>query len=159
MGWVEFLIAIVINALWVWGFHVAHSPGMILGGFGDELDEIFGKWWSKPIHRCPTCMSSVHGTIFFILTTLRSLSLQDLSAWICFDWLVFVVALSGLNWLVGSGVELCDSVINKNQESDEELVNDITDIVLTTSPHRRERSFQFLREEVIKAIRHRFLNS
>ena len=110
---------LLVAALWIWGFHIAFSPGYVFGFMGDELDEIFGKKLSKPIHRCPICMASAHGTVIFILGAVRSLTLADLSAWIVLDWIYFVVALSGLNYLAGSALEALDIYIDGPEDPSE----------------------------------------
>ena len=86
-------------SLWIFGFRTLFQPGMILGFWGDEFDELLGKM-AKPLFRCAPCMSSIHGSIYFIWRAFERPELVTSWPGFLFDLLWFVVLLTGLNWII-----------------------------------------------------------
>lgn len=55
-------------------------------------DELLGKFWSKPVYSCPTCMASVHGVIPFLLTAAAMTGFEHITF---LHWAFYTLALSG----------------------------------------------------------------
>lgn len=83
---------IVISSLFIIGLHVAMWEGMILYRvrlFLDKLTES-ARIVRKPLYGCPPCMASVWGTVLWFA----------FGHGIEWKWLLFVVAVSGLNYFI-----------------------------------------------------------
>lgn len=87
---VEFIIQIVITALWCWGFANAFDEDNIFGGLGKIIKKTAPSWFYKPTIGCVKCMPSIHGTIWFIY----------FHEFDFFLWILFIVAVSGLNTII-----------------------------------------------------------
>lgn len=88
----DFIQWLAIASLWTFGVHYAFKSGEILGGPGDYMRAMWPKWFVKPLFGCVKCQASVHGSVFFLATQPFNLIM----------WLVFVVALCGLNYILDS---------------------------------------------------------
>lgn len=67
----KLLIFVIIwhgNAKLIIGFNRATQENMILDKVKLWSDKNLGEFWSKPVYSCPTCMSSFHGVIPFLIT-------------------------------------------------------------------------------------------
>ena len=81
-----YLMVMLVALLWIWGLNYAFKPGEILGVPGDWMRDHWPKWLTTPLFDCPYCMSSIHGTGFFIVF---------LWGYPWPLWIVFVVCLTG----------------------------------------------------------------
>lgn len=84
------IVPLFINMLLIIGLNKTTAEGMVFESLGNVVRETVGEFWSKPIVSCAPCMASVHGTWFFFAFLTQPL-------WM---WPVYVLALSGLNYLV-----------------------------------------------------------
>lgn len=83
---------LIINALWIWGFHTLFQPGMILFKLSNKLTLMIPprfEWIHKPLWLCPPCMSSIHGFCGFFLAG-HDITLIP----------AYLIALTGLNYLL-----------------------------------------------------------
>jgi len=81
-----YFMVMAVALFWIWGFNYLFKQGEILGWPGDYLREKLPEWMITPLIECPYCMSSVHGTGFFILF---------LWGYPWYMWLFFIVCLTG----------------------------------------------------------------
>jgi len=88
----DYLIWILLTSLWCWGFHNAFEPDEIFGKIGDWLRSKISEQVLKPFIGCPICMPSVHGTFIYLHACQGDYSVTG--------WLMFVVAASGLNYVI-----------------------------------------------------------
>lgn len=65
MNW-YYLQIFFITLCWIWGFNYTFKTGEIFGVIGDWGRKHFHDNVIKPIYDCPYCMSSLHGTIFYL---------------------------------------------------------------------------------------------
>lgn len=63
----EFILTSVACCAWQWGFNYTFLTGEIFGPIGDWGRRNLNANVIKPIYDCPYCMSSIHGTAFFIV--------------------------------------------------------------------------------------------
>lgn len=75
--------------LWIWGFHILFSDGMIFEGLGKLLERSLGTKVCMPIFLCPICMSSIHGGIYYLIKYQFDLSI-----------FVFMVSISAVNYFI-----------------------------------------------------------
>lgn len=92
---IDFLVWLIISSLWIWGFNFCFREKQIFGAVGKFLDDTLSNWICKPLFKCPMCMSSVHGTILFLLlcSTYHKPYHVDYH-------IFFMVALCGLNDII-----------------------------------------------------------
>lgn len=81
-----FIMVLFCSAAWIWGFEYCFQSGEIFGWLGDSMRDHLPEWMCKPLFDCKYCMSSVHGTIFFIWFISGPW-------WL---WIFFCVCLTGL---------------------------------------------------------------
>jgi len=81
---------LILNALFIWGWHVLFNEGMILGKLGEWMTEKLPEWLHKPLFSCPACQSSIYGTIGFFMFVREEL----------YIWPIYCVCLCGLNYLL-----------------------------------------------------------
>lgn len=74
--------------------HVSTHEGMIFHRFAQWYKKDMPVWLIKPLFDCLTCMCSIWGTSYWLLSD------TDLS------WLVFVLAVGGMNTIIASLLEL-----------------------------------------------------
>lgn len=75
------------------GVYAVFSKGMLLGFVSNWLEKHeINKNVLKPLIWCPTCMSSVWGTLFFCLALAGQIGL--------FWWLPFVIMVAGINFVI-----------------------------------------------------------
>lgn len=67
MNYMEFVAVLFIAVCWIWGFEFTFQDGEIFGGIGNWLRVRVNEWYLKPLFECKYCMSSVHGTLMFVL--------------------------------------------------------------------------------------------
>lgn len=87
----EWILYLILNSLWIWGFHALFAKEMILERVGDWLCDRLPEWITRPVFDCPTCQSSIHGTLVYFLFVNTGLLM----------WPVYCVCLCGLNYLLG----------------------------------------------------------
>lgn len=80
------MIAFITTVLCIWGVHSLFLPNMIFGKIGEKAQRYF---ITKPMFRCPVCMSPWYGLIGFWYSGYEGY------------WLpVFLLALTGANYLL-----------------------------------------------------------
>lgn len=62
-----YILVILIAVTWIWGFHYTFKDGEIFGRPGNWMRVRLPEWFLKPTIDCQYCMSSVHGTIIFLV--------------------------------------------------------------------------------------------
>lgn len=90
---IQFLIYLPIASLMIIGLNKTTDEGMIFERLGRWVKATAGEFWSKPLISCPPCMASAHGSWFF-------LAVLPTTHWPLWYWPVFVLALSGLSYIV-----------------------------------------------------------
>lgn len=85
------IIAIILNALYIFGLKAAMGDGMILGFIPKKLDKL-PEWLKMPLFDCPICMASVHSYIGFVYmgASIETLLIMPF----------YIVMLAGLNWFI-----------------------------------------------------------
>lgn len=78
--YIEFILVAFIAVGWIWGFEYTFKEGEIFGRPGQWMRRNLPEWMLKPTIDCKYCMSSVHGTLFFLLF------LNDYPWW---AWIIF----------------------------------------------------------------------
>lgn len=81
---------LVVACLVVFAINKLFDEGMIFEKAGNWIREKAGEYWCKPLICCPPCMASIHGTWFYWAFVQQGPGL----------WPIFVLALSGLAYLV-----------------------------------------------------------
>lgn len=78
-----------INALFIWGIFCLFDDEYLLDGVGKLIERTIGTFWSMPLFRCQSCMSSLWGMAFFF-------SVKG------FLWIVipYCICLCGLNYIL-----------------------------------------------------------
>lgn len=92
MGFVWFL---PIGVGWIWGIHCLFSEGYLFEGVGKWLNDKFPYWICDPLFACPTCQSSVHGSLIFFLFVKMPLM------W----WPLYCITLCGINFLINKVID------------------------------------------------------
>lgn len=87
-----YLMIMGVALAFIHGFAYCFHSDEIFGVPGDWMRKNFPEWINKPLFNCPMCMSSLHGTAFFILF---------LWGYPVHLWLIFIVCLTGLSALIG----------------------------------------------------------
>jgi hypothetical protein len=103
------LILLFFNSLAILGFHYASQPGMILQ-FMQRIR--VSEFWQKPLHDCPTCMSSLHSTYFFIPFAII------VNPKLLFIYPLYILALAGLSTILARLSELMVQEIKEIKEDD-----------------------------------------
>lgn len=67
MDKLNFCVSALIAVAWIWGFEYTFKEGEIFGRPGEWMRKHWPEWVNKPLFDCKYCMSSVHGSIMFIL--------------------------------------------------------------------------------------------
>lgn len=60
----ELILLLILNALFIVGFHQTTHDGEINSWVSNLLDNA-PEWVKKPLYACPTCMASVHSTYVY----------------------------------------------------------------------------------------------
>lgn len=81
---------IFIVTAWIWGVKAVFTDPFIFFKLGEKVEGLIGRWVSKPLFRCPVCMSSAHGTYFFLYFDRSGIM----------DWALFVMCLAGISFLI-----------------------------------------------------------
>lgn len=91
-----FALMLFFNAKAILGFHYATDEDeMILTFIRDWFEKIKAPWWiTKPVYACPTCMSSLHSTYFFIPFAL----LTDVRLFYIYP--LYILTLAGLSTIL-----------------------------------------------------------
>jgi hypothetical protein len=84
---IDTLLSIFLNSLIIIGIFYSFGEEQVFGKVGAQLQLVLGEFWSKPALACPVCMSSVWGTLFFLLKTVPFNP---------FDYIIHILALAGL---------------------------------------------------------------
>lgn len=71
---------------------IVEDSKMLLWKVKFYSDKYLGKFWSKPVYSCGTCMSSFHGLIPFLITAHFTTGLNSLSV---LYWFFYTLTLSG----------------------------------------------------------------
>lgn len=66
MNHIDFITSVLITVAWIWGFEYTFKEGEIFGRPGQWMRANLPDWFLKPTIDCKYCMSSVHGTVFFM---------------------------------------------------------------------------------------------
>ena len=86
-----YLIVMAVTLAFIWGLNYACRSGEIFGDPADWMRAHAPKWINTPLFDCPYCMSSVWGTIFFVIF------LWGLPWYL---WVIFCFCLTGLGHLI-----------------------------------------------------------
>ena len=81
---------LIITVAFIWGVHAIFEYPFLLCKQGEFIDRYLYKWIRKPLYRCPVCMSSIHGTYFYLYFDGQTIM----------GWIVFVFAVCGINFLI-----------------------------------------------------------
>lgn len=84
---------LIYTTLWIWGVNFAFKPTQIFGSIGVKIESELSRWAYKPLIGCCACMSSIHGTIAFLLFAFP----MHVSYWL---YPVFIVCLVGINHII-----------------------------------------------------------
>jgi hypothetical protein len=84
--YIEFILVTLITVTWIWGFEYTFKEGEVFGRPGQWMRANLPEWVLKPTIDCKYCMSSVHGTAFFLLF------LREYPWWM---WVMFLFCLCG----------------------------------------------------------------
>lgn len=97
-------IAIMFLAMfWIQGVNCLFSEGHLLEKAGDWVDEHLPEWIYKPTIGCPMCMSSIHGTLWYLLMINRD--------WIL--WPAFCICLCGVNYVISKLTNKERKIVNE----------------------------------------------
>jgi len=88
----ELFTPLIINCLVIFGVYAVTREGMLLEKISKLLVKVFGEFYSKPFTECPTCMSSIWGTLFYFVFVSQGFLL----------WPFYLLALAGLIHIVNS---------------------------------------------------------
>lgn len=80
---------------WTWGVHCLFEEDYLLHPIAKAVDWL-PDWVKKPLHTCPICMSSIHGSLIFMFFIKAAL------IW----WPVYCISLCGFNYIIHSYVAL-----------------------------------------------------
>lgn len=86
----EFLQSLFITSLFIFGVNCVFSDGFILGPIGNWMERKLPNWLYLPLVGCPSCQSSIWGTLFFFVMNQFDFTL----------WPIFCISLCGLNTIV-----------------------------------------------------------
>lgn len=86
---------LIIGVGWIWGVHCLFEESYLLGFIPESLKWL-PDWITKPLWGCPACMSSVHGSILFLIF------LKVHLIW----WPVYCVCLCGFNYIISEYVAI-----------------------------------------------------
>lgn len=81
---------LLIVTAWIWGVKAIFTDPFIFWKVGKWMDENVYNLISKPLIRCPVCMSSIHGTYFFLYFDNNGIM----------NWALFVISLAGISFLI-----------------------------------------------------------
>lgn len=87
---IDFLLLILCTMLWIQGFNCLFSEGHLLEKVGDWMFGNLPEVIYKPTVGCPMCMSSLHGTVAYLIFANTGIYL----------WPVFCICLCGLNYVI-----------------------------------------------------------
>lgn len=87
---IELFIILILGIGWVWGVKCLFDEGMLLGFIGKLMRDKMPSWLSKPLFDCPPCMSSVHGTLVYLIFYPEGV----------FLWFFYIVVLCGVNYII-----------------------------------------------------------
>jgi len=90
------IIALILNALYIFGLKAAMGDGMILGFVPNKLDKL-PTWLKMPLFECPICMASIHSYIGFVYmgASIETVLIMPF----------YIVMLAGLNFIVINTIE------------------------------------------------------
>ena len=89
---------IILNALYIVGFHLATGEDMILNKPALWIEQRIPYWLTKPLFNCPTCMASVHSIVpYFYINDLTTQNLLIYPFYVC--------ALAGLSTILARQTE------------------------------------------------------
>lgn len=86
-----YLIVMAVTLAFIHGLSYCFHSDEIFGFAGDWMRKKLPEYIKKPLFDCVYCMSSVWGTLFFILF---------LSNYPLYLWVIFVFCLTGLNSII-----------------------------------------------------------
>lgn len=93
----DFIQAVFITALFIWGVYCLFSDGHIFSKFGDWAYNHWPDWIYKPIIGCSACMASVWGTLAYFTAFYQGILL----------WVPFCICICGLNFII---IRLYDTI-------------------------------------------------
>lgn len=96
---IDFIIWLVLAALWIWGIYFMCRRGQIFVDIGNVGKKVLPKWLQKPLFLCPMCMSSIHGTLIYVVSPMHY------NFWL---HALFLVTLCGLNVIIDGLTESFD---------------------------------------------------
>jgi len=93
----EYIQWILLSVFWIWGFQYSFRDGEILGKLGNWARCHWEEWVLSPTIECNKCMSSVHGTFWYLYAYWQDYNF--------FMHALFVVAICGLNDFLSNLIE------------------------------------------------------
>lgn len=84
------IVIMFVAMLWIQGVNCLFSEGHLLEKAGDWVNGNLPSWVYKPTIGCAMCMSSIHGTAWYLLFINRDW-------WL---WPAFCICLCGLNFVI-----------------------------------------------------------
>ena len=113
------LILLLLNSLYIFGLYKVVWYNVVVENDAENFKlpptvrnrellwfiAFYGKKWfgyefMKPICLCPSCMSSVHGSLFFLIAIITKFVVCATVIHIIVLWAVYILALCGLNYIV-----------------------------------------------------------
>lgn len=89
---IDFITFLFFGVCWIWGIHCLFLPQYILGKIGEWLEKKLPEWVVDPLFVCPSCMSSVHGTMVYLALSHNPTIMGP------FGWISFCICLCGINY-------------------------------------------------------------
>jgi hypothetical protein len=74
----------------IWGVKALFSEPFILAPVGEKLENIFPRWFLKPLFLCTVCMASFWGSAFYWFKVGHDVV----------DWFIFCVSVAGINFII-----------------------------------------------------------
>jgi hypothetical protein len=84
--YITFITAVLIAVAWICGFNYTFKEGEIFGKPGQWMRTNLPEWFNNPTFDCVYCMSSVHGSAFFLLL---------LWGWPWYWWVIYCFVCCG----------------------------------------------------------------
>lgn len=76
---------------------IQEDSKMILWRVKYLSEKYLGKFWSKPVYSCVTCMASLHGVLPFVLTSYLTTGLSYIGI---VYWMFYTLVLAGFSTVV-----------------------------------------------------------
>lgn len=88
---IYYILVMFVTVCWCWGVNYTFSDGEIFGKIGNWGRKHLPQDLISPIYDCPFCMSSLHGTLFYLMF------LQEYGV---IMWVIFCFGICGFSAFV-----------------------------------------------------------